>query len=159
MEWSQKANVRWLNEGDRNTSFFHATTIYRRQRNQISRLQDHNGEWITNDTQIDRSFFLHQGPLLPLSILQAIVVALLVMTTMMELDEETVAESKSKPIWERKNLYLTFKGNTRILGIKPSDDTTETADLVTNCDLVKEKNYLVSMGLLFIDSKVYMVGG
>ncbi|CAN1168305.1 hypothetical protein LINPERPRIM_LOCUS19149 [Linum perenne] len=81
------------------------------------------------------------------------------MTMMMELGEEDVAESKPKPIWEVKNLYLTFEGNTRILGIKPSDDTTETADLVTNCDLVKEMGYPVSMGLLFIDSKVYMIGG
>lgn len=35
--WSQRARVKWLQHGDRNTKFFHATTIQRRGRNIIQR--------------------------------------------------------------------------------------------------------------------------
>lgn len=35
----------WLKWGDRNTKYFHATTIQRQQRNKISMLQLPNDEW------------------------------------------------------------------------------------------------------------------
>ncbi|XP_021823802.1 uncharacterized protein LOC110765062 [Prunus avium] len=44
--WQQKSRVKWLQEGDRNTKFFHLTTLIRRRRNKIERLKDDNGEWI-----------------------------------------------------------------------------------------------------------------
>lgn len=46
--------------GDKNTKFFHATTIQRRQRNQISMLQDEHEGWIRDPTQLKNmsvSFF------------------------------------------------------------------------------------------------------
>ncbi|CAN1830601.1 LINE-1 retrotransposable element ORF2 protein [Linum perenne] len=59
--WSQRAKSNWLAHGDRNTKFFHAATVHRKQRNLISRLLDDNGNWITTDSQIKdmaNSFFI-----------------------------------------------------------------------------------------------------
>ncbi|XP_021803305.1 uncharacterized protein LOC110747435, partial [Prunus avium] len=46
--WQQKSRVMWLQEGDRNTKFFHLTTIIRRRRNRIEKLQNDSGEWVEN---------------------------------------------------------------------------------------------------------------
>ncbi|CAL8087009.1 unnamed protein product [Prunus armeniaca] len=44
--WQQKSRVKWLQEGDQNTKFFHLATLIRRIRNKIERLKGDNGEWI-----------------------------------------------------------------------------------------------------------------
>lgn len=44
-----KSRISWLKWGDRNTKFFHATTIQRRNRNRITLLKDANGEWVKED--------------------------------------------------------------------------------------------------------------
>lgn len=41
---SQKSRIFWLLEGDRNSSFFHASTKQRRARNRISKLIDDRGK-------------------------------------------------------------------------------------------------------------------
>jgi hypothetical protein len=41
--WRQKSRIRWLNEGERNTKFFHRTTISRRTHNKILKIQDRDG--------------------------------------------------------------------------------------------------------------------
>ncbi|CAN0907022.1 LINE-1 retrotransposable element ORF2 protein [Linum grandiflorum] len=46
--WKQTGKVNWLRLGDRNTKFFHASTIQRRTRNTISRLRTDTGTWITD---------------------------------------------------------------------------------------------------------------
>ncbi|XP_020412737.1 uncharacterized protein LOC109947231 [Prunus persica] len=46
--WKQKSRVSWLQGGDRNTKFFHITTLVRRRRNRIERLKDINGDWISS---------------------------------------------------------------------------------------------------------------
>lgn len=38
--WYQKARIEWIKDGDRNTTFFHLSTIIRRWRNKISALKD-----------------------------------------------------------------------------------------------------------------------
>jgi hypothetical protein len=38
--WCQKSRIRWLNEGERNTKFFHRTTIGRRSHNKILKIRD-----------------------------------------------------------------------------------------------------------------------
>ncbi|XP_021812414.1 uncharacterized protein LOC110755503 [Prunus avium] len=44
--WKQKSRLKWLQEGDRNTNFFHMTTLIRRRRNKVERLKDDNGVWV-----------------------------------------------------------------------------------------------------------------
>ncbi|CAN1120648.1 hypothetical protein LINPERHAP2_LOCUS323, partial [Linum perenne] len=41
--WGQRAKVNWLNLGDRNTKFFHASTMLRQQRNNITKLKSEIG--------------------------------------------------------------------------------------------------------------------
>ena len=50
--WYQKARVDQLRDGDRNTRFFHTSTIIRRRRNRISTLQDENEEWIEDPASL-----------------------------------------------------------------------------------------------------------
>ncbi|KAL8142510.1 hypothetical protein V2J09_015542 [Rumex salicifolius] len=44
--WFQKSRVGFLIDGDRNTKFYHLTTVIRRHANRILALQNDNGEWI-----------------------------------------------------------------------------------------------------------------
>ncbi|KAF7835276.1 reverse transcriptase [Senna tora] len=48
--WASKARLDWLNLGDSNTSFFHASVIKRRRINRITVLKGNVGNWI-NDYQ------------------------------------------------------------------------------------------------------------
>lgn len=50
--WCQRSRVKWLKDGDRNSSFFHATTVQRRGRNRIERLKNSNGEWVEGQCEI-----------------------------------------------------------------------------------------------------------
>ena len=49
--WFQKARVEQIRDGDRNTKFFHTSTIIRRRFNRIESLKDSNDEW-QNDPAI-----------------------------------------------------------------------------------------------------------
>ncbi|XP_071722041.1 uncharacterized protein [Rutidosis leptorrhynchoides] len=40
--WALRSRIKWLNLGDKNTRFFHASTIQHQQRNRITMLQDEN---------------------------------------------------------------------------------------------------------------------
>nr|XP_016459646.1 PREDICTED: uncharacterized protein LOC107783182 [Nicotiana tabacum] len=44
--WKQKAGMPWFAEGDRNTSFFHNHINGKRQKLQLKRIQNHDGNWI-----------------------------------------------------------------------------------------------------------------
>ena len=46
--WRQKSRVRWLKEGERNTKFFHASTMQRRMQNIISHIINQQGERMEN---------------------------------------------------------------------------------------------------------------
>ncbi|KAF7154187.1 hypothetical protein RHSIM_Rhsim01G0110800 [Rhododendron simsii] len=59
MFWHQRSRVNWLRMGDRNTRFFHLTTIQRRQRNQIAKLKAENGEWQTDPALIANTIQSH----------------------------------------------------------------------------------------------------
>lgn len=43
--WRQRAHVKWLQAGDKNTSFFHAFASERKRRNTIKKLQRDDGSW------------------------------------------------------------------------------------------------------------------
>lgn len=44
--WYQKSRVAWIKDGDRNTKFFHLSTIVRQWRNKIVEIKGDDGEWI-----------------------------------------------------------------------------------------------------------------
>lgn len=50
--WHQKARIKWLKEGDKNTAFFHACTAIRRKRNRIINLKNRYGQWCETEDQI-----------------------------------------------------------------------------------------------------------
>ncbi|XP_024158077.2 uncharacterized protein LOC112165700 [Rosa chinensis] len=52
--WRQKFRDKWLQGGDRNTRFFHLTTLVRRRRNKIEGLYDSNGNWYTDSESMKR---------------------------------------------------------------------------------------------------------
>ncbi|KAF7814603.1 reverse transcriptase [Senna tora] len=50
--WASKARLDWMNLGDSNSAFFHASVTMRRKTNKISALKDNVGNWIYNNDQI-----------------------------------------------------------------------------------------------------------
>ena len=50
--WKQKSREVWLKEGDKNSKFFHLSTIIRRRRNAIDAIKGDDGVWITNKAEI-----------------------------------------------------------------------------------------------------------
>nr|XP_027060796.1 uncharacterized protein LOC113687374 [Coffea arabica] len=49
--WSQKARLKWLQEGDRNTQYFHAQVNGRRKQNRLQRLQREDGGWTKSEEE------------------------------------------------------------------------------------------------------------
>ena len=47
MLWRQKSHETWLKDGDKNSKFFHLSTIIRRKRNSIDALKDDFGNWLS----------------------------------------------------------------------------------------------------------------
>lgn len=45
----------WLTWGDKNSKFFHASTIQRSDRNQLARLQNKDGDWVEGQSNIMRA--------------------------------------------------------------------------------------------------------
>lgn len=45
--WFQKSRCKWLEFGDKNTRYFHGTTVVRRRKSTIDSLQDAEGRWIS----------------------------------------------------------------------------------------------------------------
>ena len=54
MLWYQKSREKWIKSGDRNTSYFHTSTIIHRRRNQIEMLKDDGGRWISNAQELEK---------------------------------------------------------------------------------------------------------
>ncbi|CAA7036501.1 unnamed protein product [Microthlaspi erraticum] len=51
--WFQKAREKWIPLGDRNTRFFHTSTIIRRRKNRIDMLRNEAGEWTTDEKEME----------------------------------------------------------------------------------------------------------
>lgn len=54
--WKVRSRVTWLNHGDKNSKFFHSSTIQRRMTNRISRIKDEDGNWVTGNEDIQGCF-------------------------------------------------------------------------------------------------------
>ncbi|XP_074287770.1 uncharacterized protein LOC141612921 [Silene latifolia] len=50
--WYQKSRMNFIRDGDRNTSYFHVSTLIRRWRNRITSLKKENGEWATEPSEV-----------------------------------------------------------------------------------------------------------
>ena len=51
--WKQKSRIRWHQEGERNTKFFHNSMIQRRQTNRIVRLKTTTGDTVQTIEEIE----------------------------------------------------------------------------------------------------------
>ncbi|PON84035.1 hypothetical protein TorRG33x02_201550 [Trema orientale] len=54
--WRQKSRALWLNEGDRNTRFFHLFTIIRQGRNRIIAIKNDDGALLSSPDEISKAF-------------------------------------------------------------------------------------------------------
>ncbi|XP_020694470.1 uncharacterized protein LOC110108248 [Dendrobium catenatum] len=54
--WKQRAKVRWMNEGDCNTKFYHSFASARRNNNRILKIKNENGIVIEEQSQIEDIF-------------------------------------------------------------------------------------------------------
>ncbi|KAH7833675.1 hypothetical protein Vadar_008660 [Vaccinium darrowii] len=54
--WKQKARINWLQHGDNNTKFFHASVMQRRARNRISGVENLSGEWVRDQDGVRYEF-------------------------------------------------------------------------------------------------------
>ena len=50
----QKSKTQWIQDGDRNTKFYHTKTIAHRKKNRIKMLRDHKGRWVDEAKEIRR---------------------------------------------------------------------------------------------------------
>eukprot|EP00253_Pinus_taeda_P031319 PITA_31319 len=50
--WKQKSRIRWLKEGEKNTKFFHNTTIQHRMHNNITHIQNYQGAKLEKHEEI-----------------------------------------------------------------------------------------------------------
>lgn len=50
--WKQKARANWINQGERNNKFFHASVVERRRRNRIVQLKKHDGSWSSIEEEL-----------------------------------------------------------------------------------------------------------
>ncbi|KAL4346847.1 hypothetical protein GQ457_17G009160 [Hibiscus cannabinus] len=60
--WHQKSRSKWISHGDRNTKYFHASTLIRRRRNTIPRLRISDGDWCVDEMVLRNhaiEFFKH----------------------------------------------------------------------------------------------------
>ena len=62
--WKQKLREKWLAEEDRNTKFFHNSTIYNRALKTITQIKDNNGSTINNLAEIAQTFITYYENLL-----------------------------------------------------------------------------------------------
>eukprot|EP00253_Pinus_taeda_P031502 PITA_31502 len=57
--WRQKSRIQWLKEGERNTKFFHRTTVQRRMHNQIPFIVNHDWVKVEEHGQIEEVLLNH----------------------------------------------------------------------------------------------------
>lgn len=50
--WALKSRINWMILGDRNTSFYHISTLVRRKRNQITAIKNSVGDWLYEERDV-----------------------------------------------------------------------------------------------------------
>ena len=55
LKWKQKSRELWLKEGDRNSRFFHLSTVIRRRSNRINEIKMEDGTWIEEVIELMKS--------------------------------------------------------------------------------------------------------
>lgn len=50
--WRQKSRVKWLQVGDRNSAFFHLSTLIRRRKNKMEGILNQNGLWVDSKQEV-----------------------------------------------------------------------------------------------------------
>ena len=54
--WLLKSRLNWMIHGDRNTSFYHVSTLSRRKRDHIAAVRDERKLWITKEREVMEHF-------------------------------------------------------------------------------------------------------
>lgn len=54
--WLLKSRLNWMIQGDRNTAFYHVSTLARRKRNHIAAVKDDKELWITEEREVMKHF-------------------------------------------------------------------------------------------------------
>eukprot|EP00253_Pinus_taeda_P035598 PITA_35598 len=57
--WRQKSRVQWLKEGERNTRFFHRSTLANRAHNRISSIKDEGGQLLSSHKDMEAVLVQH----------------------------------------------------------------------------------------------------
>ena len=57
MLWFQKSRMEAICDGDRNTRYFHLSTIIKRRRNRIEALMDESNSWVNDDRRVKKLIF------------------------------------------------------------------------------------------------------
>lgn len=52
--WFQKSRENWIALGDRNTKYFHTSTIIRRRQNRVEMLRNEEGSWISSTHELEK---------------------------------------------------------------------------------------------------------
>ncbi|XP_072981904.1 uncharacterized protein [Typha latifolia] len=55
IKWLQRSRLRWTEDGDRNTKFFHISATIRRKRNKISGILDGEDRWVQAPEEVTKS--------------------------------------------------------------------------------------------------------
>lgn len=51
-----KSRINWLVQGERNTTFYHVSTLVRRKRNRIYAIQNNVGDWVSEERDVMNFF-------------------------------------------------------------------------------------------------------
>ena len=62
--WSQKSRIKWLQEGEHNTIFFHKETIQHRHGNRMDRLKKEDGSIVESQEYLENTLYSHFANLL-----------------------------------------------------------------------------------------------
>lgn len=50
--WATKSRYKWLIQGERNTTFFHTSTLLKRKRNYLTCIKDNMGNWVEEEEKV-----------------------------------------------------------------------------------------------------------